>query len=116
MKALEIAEKVGYSDANISAFRSVKMSVFPQKSTEITVPKGFSGKGAVVNLKRKVRTLFEALYTVLLDTMRVKSIQFTITMSFILITVTVMLIVSLVLYNKFARTAEESAFLNTSNT
>jgi two-component system sensor histidine kinase YesM len=64
-------------------------------------------------LKRKVRTLFRSLYDVLLDTMRVKSIQFTITMSFILITVTVMLIVSLVLYNKFSRTAEESAFLNT---
>lgn len=64
-------------------------------------------------MKRKVRTLFEALYNVLLDTMRVKSIQFTITMSFILITVIVMLIVSLVLYNKFSRTAEESAFLNT---
>ncbi|MGO4273797.1 hypothetical protein AB4Z22_28865, partial [Paenibacillus sp. TAF58] len=61
-------------------------------------------------MKRKVRTLFEALYNVLLDTMRVKSIQFTITMSFILITVIVMLIVSLVLYNKFSRTAEESAF------
>ncbi|MEW9702035.1 histidine kinase [Paenibacillus sp. SI8] len=45
--------------------------------------------------------------------MRVKSIQFTITMSFIFITVTVMLIVSLVLYNKFSRTAEENAFLNT---
>jgi two-component system sensor histidine kinase YesM len=64
-------------------------------------------------MKRKMRTLFEALYHVLLDTMRVKSIQFTITMSFILITVIVMLIVSLVLYNKFSRTAEESAFLNT---
>ena len=64
-------------------------------------------------MKRKIRTLFEALYNVLLDTMRVKSIQFTITMSFILITVIVMLIVSLVLYNKFSRTAEESAFLNT---
>ncbi|MDD9272168.1 histidine kinase [Paenibacillus sp. GCM10023248] len=45
--------------------------------------------------------------------MRVKSIQFAITMSFIFITVTVMLIISLVLYNKFSRTAEESAFLNT---
>ncbi|MBD0383184.1 cache domain-containing sensor histidine kinase [Paenibacillus sedimenti] len=45
--------------------------------------------------------------------MRVKSIQFTITLSFIFITVTVMLIVSLVLYNKFSRTAEENAFLNT---
>ncbi|TXK78408.1 sensor histidine kinase [Paenibacillus sp. N3.4] len=48
-----------------------------------------------------------------MDTMRVKSIQFTITLSFVFITVTVMLIVSLVLYNKFSRTAEENAFLNT---
>lgn len=64
-------------------------------------------------MKRKIRMLIKALYNVLLDTMRVKSIQFTITMSFILITVIVMLIISLVLYNKFSRTAEESAFLNT---
>ncbi|MDF2647890.1 MAG: sensor histidine kinase [Paenibacillus sp.] len=64
-------------------------------------------------MKRKMRKLFDTLYNVMLDTMRVKSIQFTITMSFILITVIVMLIVSLVLYNKFSRTAEESAFLNT---
>lgn len=62
---------------------------------------------------QKVRVLFKSLYNVLLDTIRVKSIQFAITMSFILITVTVMLIISLVLYNKFSRTAEESAFLNT---
>ncbi|MDR6885337.1 two-component system sensor histidine kinase YesM [Bacillus sp. 3255] len=62
---------------------------------------------------RKVKALFRSLYVVLLDTMRVKSIQFAITMSFIFITVTVMLIISLVLYNKFSRTAEESAFLNT---
>ncbi|OCT10498.1 histidine kinase [Paenibacillus pectinilyticus] len=64
-------------------------------------------------MRRRVSALLKALYNVILDTMRVKSIQFTITMSFILITVTVMLIVSLVLYNKFAKTAEESAALNT---
>lgn len=64
-------------------------------------------------LIRKIRALFKALYGVLLDTIRVKSIQFAITMSFIIITVTVMLIISLVLYNKFSKTAEASAFLNT---
>ena len=61
-------------------------------------------------MKRRVSTLLKALYNVMLDTMRVRSIQFTITMSFILITVTVMLIVSLVLYTKFAKTAERARF------
>jgi len=64
-------------------------------------------------LGKKIKALFKALYTVLLDTMRVRSIQFTITLSFIFIAVTIMLIVSLVLYNKFSKTAEENAFLNT---
>ncbi|UJF36472.1 histidine kinase [Paenibacillus hexagrammi] len=60
-----------------------------------------------------MKLILRALYTVLLDTVRVRSIQFTITLSFIFITVLVMLTVSLVLYNKFSRTAEDSAFLNT---
>ncbi|GGA09995.1 histidine kinase [Paenibacillus marchantiophytorum] len=64
-------------------------------------------------MRRKVKELFQTLYDVLMDTLRVKSIQFTITMSFILITVVVMLVVSLVLYNKFSTTAEENAFLST---
>ncbi|MFC5451357.1 cache domain-containing sensor histidine kinase [Paenibacillus aestuarii] len=62
---------------------------------------------------KKIKALFKALYTVLLDTISVRSIQFTITLSFIFIAVTIMLIVSLVLYNKFSKTAEENAFLNT---
>ncbi|MCZ8512741.1 sensor histidine kinase [Paenibacillus filicis] len=46
------------------------------------------------------------------DRQRVKSIQFVITVSFTLATVLVMLFVAFVLYNKFARTAEQNAYLS----
>lgn len=40
MKALEIAEKVGYADANYFSFSFRKMSAFPQKNIATTSPKG----------------------------------------------------------------------------
>ncbi|MGG1520047.1 sensor histidine kinase [Paenibacillus oryzisoli] len=64
-------------------------------------------------MRKESRRLLRTAYNTMKDTLRVRSIQFAITVWFIVITVTVMLIVSLVLYNKFSRTAQESAFLNT---
>ncbi|MCS7463888.1 sensor histidine kinase [Paenibacillus doosanensis] len=51
-------------------------------------------------------------YRALADTWKSKSIQFIITASFTLIAIAVMLIVSVILYNKFARTAEQNTFLS----
>ena len=48
----------------------------------------------------------------IIDTWKVKSIQFIITISFTLITISVMLIVSVILYNKFSQTAEQNTFLS----
>lgn len=49
---------------------------------------------------------------VLIDTFRVKSLQFIITVSFALVTVLAMFFISFLLYNKFAETAEQNAALN----
>ncbi|WP_256865429.1 sensor histidine kinase [Paenibacillus sp. 32352] len=51
-------------------------------------------------------------YRALADMWRTRSIQFIITASFTLITITVMIIVSVLVYNKFARTAEQNTFLS----
>lgn len=51
-------------------------------------------------------------YRALADMWRTRSIQFIITASFTLITITVMIIVSVLLYNKFAHTAEQNTFLS----
>ncbi|WP_282937418.1 sensor histidine kinase [Paenibacillus sp. RC67] len=48
----------------------------------------------------------------LADMWRTRSIQFIITASFTLITITVMVIVSVLVYNKFAHTAEQNTFLS----
>lgn len=48
----------------------------------------------------------------MIDTLKIKSIQFIITASFTLIVV-VMLFIGIVLYNKFSETAQENAHLNT---
>nr|WP_245855947.1 histidine kinase [Paenibacillus rigui] len=55
---------------------------------------------------------FKRWFYGLIDTWKVKSIQFIITMSFTLITISVMLIVSVILYNKFSQTAEQNTFLS----
>ncbi|WP_426449462.1 sensor histidine kinase [Paenibacillus sp. S-38] len=47
----------------------------------------------------------------LIDIWKVKSIQFIITASFMLMTLLVMVVVSVLLYDKFARTAEQNAFI-----
>ncbi|WP_209847242.1 sensor histidine kinase [Paenibacillus sediminis] len=47
-----------------------------------------------------------------MNRIRLRSIQFIITISFMVITILVVLIVSLMLYNKFSKTAEENAYLN----
>ncbi|MGF7031128.1 two-component system sensor histidine kinase YesM [Paenibacillus mucilaginosus] len=47
----------------------------------------------------------------LIDIWKVKSIQFIITASFMLMTLIVMVVVSVLLYDKFARTAEQNAFI-----
>lgn len=52
------------------------------------------------------------LLLIFVNALRVRSIQYTITVSFTLITVLVMLFVGIVLYNKFSQTAEENANLN----
>ncbi|NOU96914.1 HAMP domain-containing protein [Paenibacillus sp. LMG 31456] len=50
--------------------------------------------------------------TRLMNTWRGKSIQFILTASFTLITILVMLLVSVILYNKFSQTAEQNTFLS----
>jgi two-component system sensor histidine kinase YesM len=59
-------------------------------------------------MRRALRRWF---YSVI-DTWKVKSIQFIITVSFTLVTVLVMLFVGVILYNKFAETAEKNTFLS----
>ncbi|MFC4778252.1 histidine kinase [Paenibacillus sp. GCM10023252] len=61
---------------------------------------------------RLVLRVFRWLLSVITDTLRVKSIQFIITLAIMLITLTVMTVVSFVLYNKFSETAEQNTFLN----
>ncbi|MFD2614136.1 cache domain-containing sensor histidine kinase [Paenibacillus gansuensis] len=63
-------------------------------------------------MNRWLATWFRRGITVLFDTMRVKSIQFIITAAIMLITVSVMGIVSIAMYNKFSETAEQNTFLN----
>lgn len=64
-------------------------------------------------MKNKVTAYIKNIFAILVNSLKIKSIQFTITTSFVLITILAMLFVGITLYNKFSNTAEQNASINT---
>jgi two-component system, sensor histidine kinase YesM len=66
-----------------------------------------------VILGEKIRKFLKDTFKQLSNTFKVKSIQFTIALSFTFVTVLAMVFVSVTLYNKFSKAAEQNASINT---